>query len=260
VTVWQALAVLVAGAAAGLINTVVGSGTLITFPTLLALGYPPVTANVSNNIGLVFGGLTGTWGYRRELAGTRRILARLAPASFAGGVLGALLLLRLPARAFELIVPALIVVALVLVVLQPRIAAATAARRERAGAAASQRSAAGVPAQAGTLVAGMYGGYFGAAQGVLLVGLLGALLDESLQRVNGIKNLLSSIVNGVAAVTFLVVAPGRVDWLIVLLVAAGSVVGGLFGASVGRRLPPPVLRAVIVVVGLAAIVRLVAGS
>lgn len=260
-TVWEALAVLAAGAAAGLINTIVGSGTLVTFPTLLALGYPAVTANVSNNIGLVFGSVTGAWGYRRELAGTRHLLARLAPASFAGGVLGALLLLRLPARAFEAIVPVLITLALLLVIFQPRIAAATSARRERDE---RRRQADGRPpgravaveAQAGTFLAGVYGGYFGAAQGVLLLGLLGALLAEDLQRVNGIKNVLAAIVNGVAAVTFLLVAPGRVEWLVVLLIAIGSVLGGLLGAGVGRRLPPRVLRTVIVVVGVVAIVRL----
>ena len=254
---------LAAGAGAGLINTVVGSGTLITFPTLLALGYPPVTANVSNNIGLVFGGLTGTWGYRRELSGTRATLARLVPASFVGGIVGALLLLRLPARAFAAIVPVLIVLALVLVVLQPRIAAAAARRRERAAAAGEDaagrpRGAVGPLVQGGTLLAGIYGGYFGAAQGVLLVGLLGALLEEPLQRVNGIKNLLSAVVNGVAAVTFLLVAPDRADWLVVLLIAVGSIGGGVVGAGVGRRLPPRVLRSVIVVVGLVAVVHLLA--
>jgi hypothetical protein len=143
------------------------------------------------------------------------------------------------------------------VLLQPRIAAATAARRERNGVTGS--AAAGVAAQGGTFVAGVYGGYFGAAQGVLLVGLLGALLTESLQRVNGIKNLLASVVNAVAAVTFLIVAPDRVNWLLVLLIAIGSIIGGLLGAGVGRRLPPRVLRAVIIVVGVVAIVRLLAG-
>jgi uncharacterized membrane protein YfcA len=256
VTAWEALAILAAGAGAGLINTVVGSGTLITFPTLLALGYPPVVANVSNNIGLVFGGITGTWGYRRELTGTRPLLARLAPASLTGAVLGAVLLLRLPARAFETIVPVLIAIALVLVVLQPRIAAAAAVRRERDGV---RQAAAGTVAQTGTFLAGIYGGYFGAAQGVLLVGMLGALLSESLQRVNAIKNLLASVVNGVAAVTFLVVAPGQVDWQVAVLIAAGSVLGGLLGASAGRRLPPRVLRVVIILVGVTAIARLLAG-
>jgi uncharacterized protein len=257
VSPWEALAVLLAGTAAGTINTVVGSGTLITFPVLLALGYRPVTANVSNTIGLVFGGLTGTWGYRRELAGQRPTLVRLAPVSLIGSVIGALLLLRLPAGAFAAIVPVLIGLALLLVLLQPRIAAAAAARRERDGIAHPR---VGPLAQAGTLLAGVYGGYFGAAQGVLLVGLLGALLAESLQRVNGIKNVLSSIVNAVAAVVFLLFAASRVDWPVAGLIAVGSLVGGFIGAGVGRRLPPRVLRAVIIVVGVTAIVRLVAGS
>jgi uncharacterized membrane protein YfcA len=257
VTVWAALSVLCAGMAAGTVNTVVGSGTLITFPTLLALGYPPVTANVSNNIGIVFGGITGTWGYRRELVGTGPQLVRLAPASFVGAVVGAVLLLRLPARAFAVIVPVLIAVALVLVVLQPRIAVATVGRRGRTGA---RHRGAGPLARVGTLFAGVYGGYFGAAQGVLLVGLLGAVLDESLQRVNAIKNFLSSVVNFVAAATFLVVSPALVDWRVVGLLAVGSIVGGFLGAGVGRRLPPPVLRGVIVVVGVVAIVRLLAAA
>lgn len=248
---------LFAGLAAGTINTIVGSGTLITFPTLLALGYPPVTANVSNSVGLVFGSAGGAWGYRRELAGTPRLLVRLVPASFTGGMIGAVLLLRLPARAFETIVPVLIGLALVLVVAQPRISAATAARRGGDGTAPP---GAGPLVRSGTLLAGVYGGYFGAAQGVLLLGLLGALLDETLQRVNGIKNVLAAIVNGVAAVTFLVISPGSVDWPVAGLIAAGSIVGGTIGAGVGRRLPAPVLRGVIVVVGVTAIVRLVGGA
>jgi uncharacterized membrane protein YfcA len=256
VSPWEALAVLVAGVAAGTINTVVGSGTLVTFPTLLALGFAPVTANVSNNIGLVFGAITGAWGYRRELAGQRETLVRLVPASLVGGTVGALLLLRLPAKAFETIVPVLIAVALVLVVLQPRIAAAAAARREREGTA---HRGAGPLAQTGTALAGVYGGYFGAAQGVLLVGMLGALLPESLQRVNATKNVLSAVVNSVAAVTFLIVAPDAVDWPVALLIAVGSVIGGFIGAGVGRRLPPRVLRAVIIVVGVVAIARLLLG-
>ena len=252
-SVWDALAVLLAGVAAGTINTVVGSGTLITFPTLLALGFAPVTANVSNNIGLVFGSITGTWGYRRELTGQQTTLVRLVPASLVGSVVGALLLLRLPAQAFATIVPVLIAIALVLVLVQPRIAAAAAARRQREG---TVHQAVGPVARVGTLLAGVYGGYFGAAQGVLLVGLLGALLPESLQRVNATKNLLSAVVNSVAAVTFLIVAPHAVNPLVCLLIAVGSVIGGVIGAGVGRRLAPTALRVVIIIVGVVAIVRL----
>jgi uncharacterized membrane protein YfcA len=252
-----------AGAAAGLINAVVGSGTLITFPTLLALGYPPVTANVSNNIGLVLGGVSGSWGYRRELAGQRSRLARLAPFSALGSVAGALLLLWLPADAFETVVPVLIGIAVVLVVLQPWINAAVAAHLakaagERPAGAAREHGAPWVPVlvSAGTLLAGVYGGYFGAAQGVLLMGLLGPLLTETLQTVNGIKNVLSLVVNAVAAVVFTVVAFDRVDWAVAALVAVGSLAGGFVGAAIGRRLHPVALRAVVAVVGVVAIVSL----
>jgi uncharacterized membrane protein YfcA len=246
-------AVLAAGVAAGAINTVVGAGTLITFPTLLALGFPPVTANVSNNIGLVFGGISGTWGYRAELGGQRAVAARLAPMSVLGAVVGAVLLLRLPAAAFEAIVPALIGLAMVLVLLQPWLAARTARRSD------GRRTTVGPVLLGGTLLAGMYGGYFGAAQGVLLVGLLGSLLADDLQRVNALKNLLSLTVNACAAVTFLIVRPEAADVAVIGLIAAGSFLGGVLGAKVGRWLAPSVLRGVIVLVGAGAIYRLLAG-
>jgi uncharacterized membrane protein YfcA len=257
VTLWEELAVLLAGTAAGTINTVVGSGTLITFPALLALGYPPVTANVSNNLGLVFGAASGAWGYRRELAGTRRMLVELVPASVVGGAIGAVLLLCLPVHAFATIVPVLIALALVLVVAQPRISTVIAVRRSRTGTAHPD---VGLLARIGTFLAGIYGGYFGAAQGVVLVGLLGTLLNETPQRVNGIKNLLAAVVNGVAAVTFLVISPGSVDWRVAALIAAGSIGGGFLGARLGRRLPSLALRGVIVVVGVVAIAHLAGGS
>ncbi|GAB2673633.1 sulfite exporter TauE/SafE family protein [Thalassiella azotivora] len=254
---FEAVAILLAGVAAGTINTVVGSGTLITFPTLLAFGFPPVVANISNNIGLVPGGVSGTWGYRRELAGQGATIRRLAPMSLLGALAGALLLLWLPAEAFATIVPVLLGLSIALVLVQPRLQRAMALRRERRGDAPEGPGHA-VALSGGVLGAGVYGGYFGAAQGVLLVGLLGSLLPEPLQRVNALKNLLSLLVNGVAAVTFALVAFDRIDWLVVALIAAGSVVGGQVGAHVGRRLPPPALRAVIVVVGLVAIVRILA--
>ena len=240
------VAVLFAGMAAGTINVVVGSGTLITFPTLLAFGVPPVTANVSNTIGLVPGVASGVVGYRRELRGQRARAIRLGSASIAGGIVGAVLLLSLPAGAFSAIVPALIVVGLVLVVLQPRISSWVDARHEGA------RGEFGPwwvwPAVFGT---GMYGGYFGAAQGVILMGLLGIGIADTLQRLNGLKNVLAGLVNGVAGLIFVFVAD--VDWTVVALIAAGSVVGGQIGATVGRRLSPTVLRIVIVVVGLVAL-------
>jgi uncharacterized membrane protein YfcA len=246
VTFLQMVAVLLAGMAAGTINVVVGSGTLITFPTLLAFGVPPVTANVSNTIGLVPGVASGVVGYRRELRGQRARAIRLGSASVAGGIVGAVLLLSLPDGAFSAIVPALIVVGLLLVVLQPRISAWVDRRHD--GARGDFGPWWVWPAVFGT---GVYGGYFGAAQGVILMGLLGIGIADTLQRLNGLKNVLAGLVNGVAGLIFVVVAD--VDWTVVGLIAAGSVVGGQLGATVGRRLSPVVLRVVIVLVGLVAL-------
>lgn len=251
-TVWEALAVFGAGGAAGAINVVVGSGTLITFPVLLAVGLPPVTANVSNTLGLVPGSLSGAFGYRRELAGQGRRIRRFGTAALAGGLIGAALLLVLPSDAFDAIVPALIAVALVLVVLQPRLAAALRARRARNGT--TVRADGGALLLTGIFFASMYGGYFGAAQGVIYLSLMGLLLSDDLQRLNAVKNVLALFVNGVAALFFVFAA--QIDWLAVVLIAAGSALGGLIGARIGRRLPPAVLRGVIVAVGIAAITQL----
>jgi uncharacterized membrane protein YfcA len=322
----QALAIFAAGLAAGTINTVVGSGTLITFPTLLAFGYPPVLANVSNNVGLVPGVASGVHGYRAELRGQRRRIIRLGSASACGGLVGAILLLVLPAEAFKAIVPALIGVAVVMVLIQPRLARWMARRQlarsagragdgdlaaqadgadpgpwppadpdhgtggaggaggtggngaaggasgngaaSRAGAAtavgvlpatgiSSRADAIGGPVLwALVFCAGVYGGYFGAAQGVLLIGMLGIAFTDSLQRINAVKNVLAGLVNGVAAVVF--IALTHIDWKVAGLIAAGSIIGGQAGARVGRRLPPWGLRLLIVCVGVAALVKLLA--
>ncbi|RAJ44043.1 hypothetical protein K353_01512 [Kitasatospora sp. SolWspMP-SS2h] len=251
-TLWEMTAVLLAGVAAGTINTIVGSGTLITFPVLLAVGLPPVTANVSNSLGLVPGSLAGAIGYRAELAGQRHRLLRFGTASLLGGLTGAALLITLPGSAFEAVVPVLILTALVLVVLQPRVARAMAARRAAAGSAATADG--GWPLLFCIGLTGVYGGYFGAAQGVLLLALMGMLLPDDLQTVNGIKNVLAMLVNGVAAVFFLFAS--SIDWTAALLVAVGATLGGAIGARVGRRLPPIALRALIVLVGLAAVTKL----
>ncbi|MGP8302735.1 sulfite exporter TauE/SafE family protein [Streptomyces inhibens] len=251
-TIWEAVAVFAAGLGAGTINTIVGSGTLITFPVLLAFGLPPVTANVSNTLGLVPGSLSGAIGYRRELAGQRRRLLRFGITALIGGLGGAILLLALPSKAFDTIVPVLIALALILVIAQPKLAAALRARRERNGTTAHRDG--GLALLAGLLLASAYGGYFGAAQGVLYLSLMGLLLSEDLQRINALKNVLAAIVNGVAAIFFLFVA--TFDWTAVALIAVGSTLGGQLGAKVGRRLPPTALRAVIVIVGLLAIVQL----
>jgi len=244
----EALAVLAAGVAAGTINVVVGSGTLITFPVLLAVGFPPVTANVSNTIGLVPGSFSGVVGYRRELATQSHRLLHFSIASVTGGIVGAIALLELPPSAFEAIVPVFIVIALVLIILQPRLAKRLAERRPTHGRPGPITTGA-------VFLTGVYGGYFGAAQGILLLGILGATLPESLQTVNGIKNLLAMLVNLVSGIVFAFVA--HVDWQAAGLIAAGSIVGGALGARYGRQLPPQALRALIVVVGTVAIVRLV---
>lgn len=244
----EGLLVLVAGIAAGGINTLVGSGTLITFPTLLAFGVPPVTANVSNTIGLVPGSVSGAWGYRRELAGQRSRVIRLASASLIGGVLGAVLLLVLPAEAFAAIVPALIILGLALVVFGKRVSAVVARRHEATGGLPENGAAWVWPM---VLLTGVYGGYFGAAQGVLLMAVMGVGIPETLQRLNAVKNILAALVNLIAGVIFAVVA--EVDWLVVALLAAGSVAGGLLAARYGRRMPDDWLRGVIVVVGSVAL-------
>jgi uncharacterized membrane protein YfcA len=250
VGVLEALAIAAAGVAAGAINTIVGSGTLITFPVLIGLGYAPVTANVSNTVGLVPGSVSGAYGYRRELAGQRPRAIRLGIASVLGGITGAILLLELPASAFKTIVPVFIAIALVLVVFQPRLARRLAERRtdpaERVGALGL----------AGLYLTGVYGGYFGAAQGILILSVLGLTLSEVLQRINAVKNVLALLTNLVAAVIFVAVAD--VDWHVAGILAAGAIVGGQVGAHVGRRLSPPWLRAVIVAVGCIAIVKLLA--
>nr|WP_233151444.1 sulfite exporter TauE/SafE family protein [Mycobacterium lehmannii] len=246
-----------AGLGAGAINTLVGSGTLITFPTLVALGYPPVTSTMSNAIGLVAGGVSGTWGYRRELRGQWHRLRWQIPASFVGAALGAWLLLNLPETVFEQVVPVLLIAALVLVVVGPRIQSYARARAEAAGQSAEHVSRLQLASVVfATFAVGVYGGYFTAAQGILLIAAMGALLPEDMQRMNAAKNLLSLVVNIVAAVAYTLVAFDRISWVAAGLIAAGSLVGGFLGARYGRRLSPNALRAVIVVAGIIGLYRL----
>jgi uncharacterized protein len=235
------LIIIVAGFAAGAINAAVGSGTLITFPVLIALGYPPVVANVSNTIGLVPGSIAGAVGYRRELANLRPLVLRLGAAS---------VLLVLPASSFKAAVPPLVALALVLVVLQPWLARKLAARKKEPSG--SRQTS---PALTLTLfLIGVYGGYFGAAQSIVLVGVLGAILSMSLQHVNAIKNVLAGATNCAAGIVFAVAAD--VDWRVAGLLAGASLVGGSVGAYGARRLPAPALRALIVCVGAIAVVKL----
>ncbi|HTH05929.1 MAG TPA: sulfite exporter TauE/SafE family protein [Ilumatobacteraceae bacterium] len=243
--------ILLAGMAAGAINAVVGSGSLITFPTLVALGYNPLLANVSNNIGLVPGSISAVHGYRRELSGQSTRLRRLVPASLLGSLAGATLLLVLPSDVFDKVVIVLIVIALTLVVLQPTLSKRVAASR---ASHPDRHHDVTMPVQMMVLAAGVYGGYFGAAQGIILISILGIMVDDHLQRLNACKNVLALTVNVVASVVFIFTTD--VDWKIVAAIAIGSTIGGQLGARYGRRLDPRALRAVIVVVGLSALVRL----
>jgi uncharacterized protein len=245
-----ALAIFGAGLAAGTVNTIVGAGSLITFPTLLAVGYPAVTANVTNTVGLVPGVVSGSLGYRRELVGQRRRLAVLGVPALAGGLTGGILLLELPGSVFRSIVPVLILIACGLILIQPALSRRLAARR-------SSEDHHGGAGLIGTVFAtGVYGGYFGAAQGVLLIAFLAIFLSDDLQRLNGAKNVLAMLVNGVAALLFIAVA--HVAWAAAGILAAGSILGGQVGATVGRRLSASVMRAAVVIVGVSvAIVLLV---
>jgi len=243
-----ALAIFAAGLAAGTVNVIVGSGSLITFPTLLALGYPPVLANVSNTVGLVPGSMSAVAAYRRELTGQRSRLLKLGSASLAGSLVGATLLLALPHSVFKAAVPALIALASVLMAVQPRMS------RRRLEARGTRRLHGGAPLLVGIFLTGMYGGYFGAAQGVILIALLAIFIDDDLQRLNGTKNALALTANLVAGLLF--IATTDISWPVVGLIAAGSIIGGQVGGHIGRRLPAPILRWTIVVVGLGVAVGL----
>jgi uncharacterized protein len=247
VTPLHALAIAAAGVAAGMINTIVGSGSLITFPTLLAVGYPAKLANVSNTIGLVSGSVSGAVGYRRELAGQRRRVLALMPASVLGGLVGALALLLLPGSVFRRVVPVLILIAVVLVLVQPRVSSRRAERGH-------VREHPGLLLHLGTFATAIYGGYFGAAQSVIYLALLAISLDDDLQRLNGVKNVISAVVNAIAALLFM--ATTDVAWGAVGILFVSSSIGGQVGAIVGRRIPPNLLRALIAVVGTAVAIKL----
>lgn len=250
-----------AGLWAGTINAIVGSGTLVTFPVLVALGYAPVTATISNAMGLVAGNIAGSWGYRRELAAVKDTLLRLLPASILGGITGAWLLLHLPESVFGAVAPYLIVLALFFVIFQPKLQSWV---RSRASVTQDQDPGPGTSGPSWLLtvlvyLAGVYGGYFVAAQGILLVGILGIFLRGTMQNANAMKNILVLAVNVVAAVSYMLFAFDRIVWPVVGLIAVSSLIGGFIGAAVGRRLSPVVLRTIIVLLGLIALWHMVSG-
>ena len=236
-----------AGFGAGAVNAVAGGGSLISFPALLAAGYPSVAANVTNSIALLPGYLGGSLAYRDELSAQRTRIRALAPTTTLGAASGAALLLVSPASLFEAIVPWLILVACLLLALQPR-AAAIAQRSDRARSPAALHGA--------VFAATLYGGYFGAGLGIVLLALLGALRPDDLQRLNALKGLLSLLVAVVSAVGFALFGP--IAWDAALIVGVACLGGGVAGVRVARRLSAALLRGVVVVYGVAvAIVLLV---
>lgn len=259
-TLVSTIAIVAAGAAAGFMNAVVGSGTLVSFPTLVGIGYVPQAANIANTIGLSPGSLSAAVGFRHELRGQQHRLKVLVPASALGAITGALLLLTLPSTYFKAIVPFLIMVGVGLVAMQPRMQARLKARLAAEAVSAnadiprSSKREISPPVWVAVFLAGIYGGYFGAAQGVILVGVLGLVLSDELIRINALKNALATVVNGVAAVLFII--RGDVEWTPALLIAGGSIVGAQIGSTVGRRIPSTVLRGIIIVVGTFAALKM----
>jgi uncharacterized protein len=251
----EVLAVLAAGFGAGVVLASVGAGTLLSFPILLAVGIPPLVANTSNCVGLVPGGLSGSWGYRRELAPVRALVVRVALTSAVGALLGATILLLLPSTAFDAVVPVLVLLAATLIGVQPLVSRMLARRAVRRGTLAhTDRVAMGPGLTTLSSVVGVYGGYFGAAQGVMLMACLALGLDLPLQVVNGLKNVAVLSANVAATLIFVVVGP--LDWAVVGLVAVGSLAGGWLGAHVGRRLPSSVFRTLVVTFGYVVGIRL----
>jgi uncharacterized protein len=241
-----------AAVGAGAMNAIVGAGTLITFPVILALGYPPVTANVSNTVGLVPGSVTAAFAFRGHLRAQWPLVRKLVVASMLGGITGGALLLALPPGAFEVVVPILLALAGILAAVQPRVADAVARRRERV--APGERLDPNLHASplllAGVAATGIYGGYFGAAQGVVLLALLGVFVPGGMTQVNGIKNVLAGVANLVSALLFIAIAD--VEWAVAATVAVGATIGGGLGGRYGRRLPSRPLRVAVVVIAFTA--------
>ncbi|HET8614937.1 MAG TPA: sulfite exporter TauE/SafE family protein [Actinomycetales bacterium] len=246
--------VAVAGVLAGAVNAIAGGGTLISFPALLAVGVPAVTANITSSVGLVTGYLGGAVGYRRELAGQGDRMRALAVVAIAGGVLGAVLLLVTPADSFRTVVPYLVLLSCLLLAVQPWLARWVADRRAESGRAVGLSPV----VHAGVFVAAIYGSYFGAGLGVLLLGVLGTLVVDSLQRLNGLKTVLAFAVNLVGVLIFLV--SGQVAWLFAAILVVCSYAGGLLGARVARLLSAVVLRFGVVVLGVVVAIVLIVTS
>lgn len=244
------LLLVLAGAVAGVFNGVAGGGTLIAFPTLLALGYPALTANVTNTVGIWPGYLGGVAGFRVEIGDQRSRARQLAPAAGAGAVVGAVLLLTTPSAEFARLAPWLVLFAAALFAVQPLLL-------RQLGPSGHGHPTRRLLLFAGTFLTAVYGGYFGAAMGIMLLAVLGLALPDTLIRTSGLRAVLSVLVNGVAAVVFVVHA--HLVWGAVAMLALGSVVGGWGGARLARRLPASALRVVVVLIGVATTVKLAVG-
>jgi uncharacterized protein len=245
-------AVLAAGIGAGVLTSTVGVASLLSFPVLVAVGLPPVVANASNTVGLAPGAISGSWGYRHQLREEPAAAAAVLATCAVGSVAGAVLLLALPPGVFEAVVPWLILFTCLLVGAQPRISAWLRSRHgEEAPAPRTRMSP--VTRVFATLT-GVYGGYFGAGSGVMMMAVLGLGLDLEFRVVNALKTLAVMAANVVAGAIFVVVAD--LEWTAVALLAGGSVVGGYVGSRMGRVLPAVVLRAGIVVAGVVAAVTM----
>jgi hypothetical protein len=251
---FEAVMLVLVGIVAGTMNSIIGSGGLVTFPALLAFGYSPLVANMTNNMGSLPGALSGAFVMRKEMQTQWARILRLSILTFIGGLGGALLLFMIPAAAFKRIVPVLIALALILIIIQPRLQARAAKRETRVGrkkTAEDRRKQ--ISGDISIFLTGIYGGYFGAAQGILLMSILGAMFDETIHRLNSVKIMLAVSANVAAAIVF--IFHGGVAWKAAAAISVGSLIGGVLGAHIGRRLPTAVYRGFIVVVGLAAIAK-----
>jgi uncharacterized membrane protein YfcA len=246
-TIEAIVAIALAGFLAGALNAAAGGGTLISFPVLVWLGVPPITANISSSVGLLSGYLGGSIAYRKELNVQKRRVGTFTAVSIVGGVLGALLLLSTSASVFEGLVPFLVLGAAALLGFQPMVSRGLARRREKSPEVSIEgESSGGVPllAQLGVMAAAIYGSYFGAGLGVMLLAVLALTLNDDLQKLNGLKTLLSLLINTIGVLVF--ISTTSVDWAIIAILAPAALLGGTLGGTFARRLPASALRGVVV--------------
>jgi uncharacterized protein len=248
-TAGRAALLVLTGFGAGVFNGVAGGGTLLSFPVLLAMGYPALTANVTSTVGIWPGYLGGSYGFRAEIGDQRDRVRKLALVAVVGAAVGAVLLLTTPSKDFARLAPWLVLFAAALFAVQPLLVRTVSQH----GTTSTHQ----VLLIGGTLLAAVYGGYFGAGMGIMLLAVLGLALPDTLARTSGLRTILSVLVNGVAAIVF--IAHASLVWLVVAWLALGSLIGGWVGARAARRLPAPALRVLVVLIGLATSIKLLVG-